>query len=207
MKASTAFAATLIGVCALALSAQAAPPEGKGQGNSANSHGNAGNNGKGNPGKDNSNAGNAAKGGPDHYNKGSQGNQGNKVMSARDSGHHYDDRGRDYDYFDDHRDSHGHVRGDAFVDLVYAGITAALAHEYALDYGLLGGYQALPPGIRKNLTRGKPLPPGIAKKMVPGSLLARLPSYPGYEWRIAGTDLILISIATAVVADVLYDVF
>ena len=26
------------------------------------------------------------------------------------------------------------------------------------------GYKSLPPGIRKNLMRGKPLPPGIAKK-------------------------------------------
>lgn len=58
-----------------------------------------------------------------------------------------------------------------------------------------------------NLARGKPLPPGIAKKMVPGSLLGRLPRHPGYEWRIAGTDLILISVATAVIADILYDVF
>lgn len=43
--------------------------------------------------------------------------------------------------------------------------------------------------------------------MVPGSLLGRLPRYPGYEWRVAGTDLILVAVATAVVADVLYDVF
>lgn len=64
-----------------------------------------------------------------------------------------------------------------------------------------------PPGIRKNLARGKPLPPGIAKKMVPGPMLARLPAYPGYEWRIAGSDLVLVAIATAVVADVLLNVF
>lgn len=89
---------------------------------------------------------------------------------------------------------------------MYAGITAALAREYALEVGL-GGYSSLPPGIRKNLARGKPLPPGIAKKLVPGSLLGRLPRHPGYEWRIAGTDLILISVATAVIADILYNVF
>jgi hypothetical protein len=90
--------------------------------------------------------------------------------------------------------------------LVHADITVSLAREYALNYGL-SGYSSLPPGIRKNLTRGKPLPPGIAKKRVPGSMLGRLPRYDGYEWRIAGTDLILIAVATAVVADVLYDVF
>src|SRR5690606_33591050 len=120
----------------------------------------------------------------------------------------YDERGRYYGYFDDHRGSRGRQRhDDAYLGaLRIAGITAALAREYALDYGLCG-YSTLPPGIRKNLARGKPLPPGIAKKMVPGSLLGRLPRHPGYEWRVAGTDLILISLATAVVADILYDVF
>jgi Ni/Co efflux regulator RcnB len=43
--------------------------------------------------------------------------------------------------------------------------------------------------------------------MVPGPMLARLPVHPGYEWRVAGSDLILVAIATAVVADVLTGVF
>jgi Ni/Co efflux regulator RcnB len=38
-------------------------------------------------------------------------------------------------------------------------------------------------------------------------MLARLPVYPGYEWQVAGTDLILVAVATAVVADVLLNVF
>ncbi|MCG7326283.1 anti-virulence regulator CigR family protein [Achromobacter sp. ACRQX] len=92
------------------------------------------------------------------------------------------------------------------VTLRFAGITVSTARTYAHEYGL-SGYSQLPPGIRKNLARGKPLPPGIAKKMVPGPMLARLPAYPGYEWRIAGSDLVLVAIATAVVADVLIDVF
>lgn len=92
------------------------------------------------------------------------------------------------------------------VTLRHAGITISTARTYALEYGL-SGYDSLPPGVRKNLARGKPLPPGIAKKMVPGPMLARLPAYPGYEWRVAGTDLVLVAIATAVVADVLLDVF
>ncbi|WP_312433212.1 anti-virulence regulator CigR family protein [Achromobacter sp.] len=92
------------------------------------------------------------------------------------------------------------------VTLRFAGITVSTARTYAHEYGL-SGYSQLPPGIRKNLARGKPLPPGIAKKMVPGPMLARLPAYSGYEWRIAGSDLVLVAIATAVVADVLLDVF
>lgn len=92
------------------------------------------------------------------------------------------------------------------VTLQHAGITLSTARGYAQEYGL-SGYRSLPPGIRKNLARGKPLPPGIAKKMVPGPMLARLPVYPGYEWQVAGSDLILVAVATAIVADVLVNVF
>ena len=80
------------------------------------------------------------------------------------------------------------------------------ARRYAIDTGARG-YQPLPPGIRKNLARGKPLPPGIAKKYAPAPMVSRLPVHPGHEWRVVGTDLILVAIATAVVVDILIDVF
>jgi Ni/Co efflux regulator RcnB len=80
------------------------------------------------------------------------------------------------------------------------------ARSLAVNYGLTG-YSSLPPGIAKNLARGKPLPPGIAKKMVPASMLGQLPSYPGYEWRIAGDDLVLIALSTAIVTAVINGVF
>lgn len=92
------------------------------------------------------------------------------------------------------------------VSLVDAGITAAMAREYARTAGF-NGYSQLPPGIRKNLMRGKPLPPGIAKKVQSGAFLERLPRHPGYEWQTAGAELILVSVVTGVIADILYDVF
>ncbi|MNJ60135.1 hypothetical protein D3C77_558480 [compost metagenome] len=61
---------------------------------------------------------------------------------------------------------------------------------------------ALPPGIQKNLARGKPLPPGIAKKL-DGRLLGQLPHYDGYEWMQAGADLILVTVATGIIYEVL----
>lgn len=92
--------------------------------------------------------------------------------------------------------------------LVSAGITATIARQHALDSGVkMGSYKPLPPGIQKNLARGKPLPPGIAKKAAPSAMLDRLPKHPGYEWQLAGTDLVLVQIGTAIVADVLKDVF
>ena len=162
MKAATALAATWIATCSLAFTAQAAPPEGKGPGNSAHSPGQGGNAGKGgprasghpgkgNPGKGNSSPGNAGKRGPDvhdHPDKGPRAGRGGSAMRAHESGRRVDDRGRYYDYFDDHRDRRGHLRSDGgFGDLVFAGISAALAREYALGYGLKG-YSTLPPGWR-----------------------------------------------------------
>jgi hypothetical protein len=63
--------------------------------------------------------------------------------------------------------------------------------------------QSLPPGIAKNLARGKPLPPGIAKRTLPGGLATRLPSYPGHEVIIVDRDVILVDIATQVIVDIL----
>lgn len=70
---------------------------------------------------------------------------------------------------------------------------------------LIGPAQSLPPGIRKNLARGKPLPPGIAKRF-DGRLLGQLPHYEGYEWRQAGTDVVLVALATGLIYEIIQQV-
>jgi len=65
------------------------------------------------------------------------------------------------------------------------------------------GSKRLPPGIAKNLARGKPLPPGIAKRFLPQDLETTLPARSGYERVIAGSDVLLIDAATQVVTDIL----
>ncbi|TXH98151.1 MAG: hypothetical protein E6Q75_02595 [Rheinheimera sp.] len=87
-----------------------------------------------------------------------------------------------------------------------SGITVQQAQSLVRQYQVSGGRQ-LPPGIRKQLARGKPLPPGIAKKVTQPDLLASLPRHDGYEWQICGSDLVLVAVASAVIADVLFDVF
>ncbi|MBZ5487936.1 hypothetical protein HW452_10410 [Halomonas aquamarina] len=64
--------------------------------------------------------------------------------------------------------------------------------------------QPLPPGIQRQIERGKPLPPGIAKRF-DGTLATQLPHYPGYEWERAGNDVILIEAATRIVVDIVVD--
>ncbi len=58
-----------------------------------------------------------------------------------------------------------------------------------------------PPGI--HLERGRPLPHGYHGERLDGRALGRLPVYPGYEWRRAGGDIVLIAVGTGIVYEVL----
>ena len=58
-----------------------------------------------------------------------------------------------------------------------------------------------PPGIR--LERGRPLPHGYYGERLDPRALGRLPVYPGYEWRRAGGDIVLIAVGTGIVYEVL----
>jgi hypothetical protein len=67
--------------------------------------------------------------------------------------------------------------------------------------------KGLPPGIAKNLQRGKPLPPGIAKHTLPIGLIELLPPPPrGYERVILSGKVLLVEVMTQVIYDVLEDV-
>lgn len=145
-----------------------------------------------NPGNGNGNGGGHGNSSGNHGNKGNQGNQGNKD--------HKGNSGDKKNVSSDKRKNYGKP------DHVDSDISFATARHLAVNYGLTG-YDALPPGIAKNLARGKPLPPGIAKKAVPASMLGELPYYPGYEWRIVGDDLVLIALSTAVVTAIINGVF
>ena len=70
-----------------------------------------------------------------------------------------------------------------------------------------GKHKGLPPGIAKNLARGKPLPPGIAKQALPYDLRRALPPVrDGYERIIVDGKILLVEIATQIVRDVLTDI-
>ena len=76
-----------------------------------------------------------------------------------------------------------------------------------MGMGMSGGLSALPPGIAKNLGRGKPLSPGIAKQVLPIALVNTLPPVPeGYARIIVAGKILLVEIATQVITDVITDV-
>jgi hypothetical protein len=66
--------------------------------------------------------------------------------------------------------------------------------------------EALPPGIRSRLARGKPLPPGIAKRFAPGELTSQITLPERFEVVEVGLDVLLVEAATGIVHDVLMDV-
>ena len=143
--------------------------------------------GNGNGGGGHGNSGGQGNGG----NHGNSGNHGNGNSGTHGSKHNTDNPGKS---------------NKSVSDDVDARVSFDHARHLAVNYGLTG-YESLPPGIAKNLARGKPLPPGIAKKTVPASMLDQLPSYPGYEWRGVGDDLVLIALSTAVVTTIINCVF
>jgi hypothetical protein len=66
---------------------------------------------------------------------------------------------------------------------------------------------ALPPGIAKQVARGKGLPPGIAKQRLPGALERRLSPLPdGYLRVRIGADVVLMDARTQVVLDLVRDI-
>jgi hypothetical protein len=87
-------------------------------------------------------------------------------------------------------------------------LTAEMRAQIRDFYAARGesGTKALPPGIRRNLARGKPLPPGIAKKVAPAELISRVRVPEGYELVEVGLDVVLVEVATHVIHDVLMDV-
>lgn len=69
------------------------------------------------------------------------------------------------------------------------------------------GAGSLPPGIAKNLARGKPLPPGIAKKMAPVELRQRIPlCMNGWECILAGADMLILDAVHGTIADIVRNV-
>ena len=65
--------------------------------------------------------------------------------------------------------------------------------------------QPLPPGIAKNVARGKPLPPGIAKKALPVELVRIAPRMPDVSYSIVGQ--VVVAIRGGVVVDIMTGVF
>lgn len=147
----------------------------------------------------------AAGGPPGHAGKG--GGNGGQRAGSYSHDHHQGYSGGYYDGRDTRR--YRDIR--SVEGVVAAGLTAAVLHEllapdYRRDTFHIGA-QPLPPGIAKNLARGKPIPPGLARQRVPDHLLGHLPHVDGHDWIRVGTTLILVGIATGVIAEVIEDVF
>ena len=104
------------------------------------------------------------------------------------------------------------VAGDAGVEIVFTDREAKIIRAWYQDHDAyrggakVKGRKSLPPGIAKNLARGKSLPPGIAKQTLPSGLAEQLPPPPrGFERIEVAGKILLVEVATQVIHDVLTD--
>ncbi|WP_437879776.1 anti-virulence regulator CigR family protein [Pseudomonas sp. LRF_L74] len=64
----------------------------------------------------------------------------------------------------------------------------------------IGRGAALPPGVQ--IVKGHPLPKGYGKRL-DARALQGLPRYDGYEWRRAGSDVVLVAVTSGIVTAIL----
>ena len=101
-------------------------------------------------------------------------------------------------------DDRGNPDTTVSVSVVFRDSDRTTFHDYFVTHRISA--QPLPPGIAKNVARGKPLPPGIAKRAVPGDLVALGPRFgPGVTMLMVGN--VVVAVRNDVVIDVLTDVF
>jgi Ni/Co efflux regulator RcnB len=120
-----------------------------------------------------------------------------------DNDDRYNRHGQRYDRYGD-KDWNGRYDNNFYIRLRFGGIDREEANRTARMNNFYG-YKPLPPGIRKNLMRGKQIPAGLVWMPIPAAYMRSLPRYPGYEWRASGTDLVLVAVGTAIIADVIWD--
>jgi hypothetical protein len=92
----------------------------------------------------------------------------------------------------------------ASVSVVFRDSDRVTYRDYFTTHKIVA--QPLPPGIAKNVARGKPLPPGIAKKAVPTELIAIGPKVEkDVSFAIVGE--VVVALKGGIVIDVMAGVF
>ena len=92
----------------------------------------------------------------------------------------------------DKHDKHGGGGDDVTVDLRGPSIDIGRVRIVLGDNReLIGPAQSLPPGIAKRFDN---------------RLLGQLPHYDGYEWRQVGTDVVLVTLATGLIYEIISNV-
>ncbi len=101
-------------------------------------------------------------------------------------------------------DNGGGRESGVAVEVVFRAGDRAAFRDYIVTHKIAA--QPLPPGIAKNVARGKPLPPGIAKRALPAGLLAIAPRK-GKDVSFAIVGDVIVATKGGVVIDVLAGVF
>ncbi len=95
------------------------------------------------------------------------------------------------------------------VDMLRGNCSCSNLLTSATRSQIISQSRSLPPGIQKQLLRGKGLPPGIAKRLVPlpkqVNTYINLPTY--YDLYVVGSNVVLVDTVRYVVVDYITDVF
>jgi hypothetical protein len=100
--------------------------------------------------------------------------------------------------------SGGTAESAVAVEVVFRAGDRDAFRDYFLTHKVTA--QLLPPGIAKNVARGKPLPPGIAKRALPAGLLTIAPKV-DRDVSLAIVGEVVVATKGGVVIDVLAGVF
>lgn len=95
--------------------------------------------------------------------------------------------------------------GQVAVEVTFSAEDRARIRAY-YEANPRGGAEALPPGIRKKVARGRPLPPGIAKRVAPEPVRSVVSASSEYEVVEVGLDVLLVEAATGIIRDVIDNV-
>lgn len=98
----------------------------------------------------------------------------------------------------------GQAETQTSVTVVFRDSDRDTFYNYFVQHKIVA--QPLPPGIAKNVARGKPLPPGIAKRALPPDLIRLAPKVPSdVSFAIVGE--VVVALKGGTVIDVLGGVF
>lgn len=100
-------------------------------------------------------------------------------------------------------------KADRAAIVAYYDAAERARHQQARDeghghgHGKAHGRKDLPPGIQRQLARGKPLPPGLATRALPHDLLANLKPPRDHEVVLVDGRVMLVDARTRLVRDLI----
>ena len=123
------------------------------------------------------------------------------VGAWHNNSNQHQNRDRDPQYNPNHKSNY-----KAPQQPYHSGLSRDRARQLARA-GHMSGYKPLPRNVKKHMVQGRPVPRHVKIRHVPPAMYDKLPRHKGYEWRIAGSDLLLVVAGTLIIHEIIENVF